>query len=182
DTKIPFIKEWIVIYLICYLFWIINYILIAREGLESWYRFATADLMSRLICGMFFILLPTTIIRPQVSGNDFFSWLVRLVYQLDRPTNLFPSIHCLVSWFCFIGIRKSVRISKWYKLFSCIFAILVCVSTQFTKQHYLMDIVGGILLAELCYYITNHTQLYLYIERIFEWIGQKVFGEAYYNE
>lgn len=176
DKQIPFVKEWIVIYIVCYAFWAINYILISREGKEKWYRFASADIMSRLICGLFFIIMPTTNVRPQVPYNDLFSWLMRFVYQMDLPTNLFPSIHCLVSWFCFMGIRKSDKTPKWYKVFSCVFAILVCASTQFTKQHYLIDVAGGILIAELCYYITNHTKIYLHTEKFFDYIGRKVLG------
>ena len=176
DNRVPFMKEWVVIYLVCYIFWIVNYILVTREGKEKWFRFAFADLLSRFICGIFFVLLPTTNIRPQVPGNDFFSWLMRSVYYLDSPTNLFPSIHCLVSWFCFIGIRKSKKVSSWYKAFSCIFAILVFASTQFTKQHYLVDIVGAIVIAELCYYIACHTQLYKGLERMIVWVGHRIFG------
>lgn len=182
DRRVPFIKEWVLIYLICFAFWALNYILIAGEGKEHWYRFVTADMMSRLICVVFFIVMPTTNVRPEVTGNDFFSWLMRLVYSLDAPTNLFPSIHCLVSWFCFIGIRKSRRIPGWYKIFSCVFAVMVCMSTQFTKQHYLVDIPGGILIAELCYYITTHTEFFRKLERFFDRIGRKVFGVSYYDE
>jgi len=176
DNKIPFIKEWVVIYLVCYIFWAANYILVVREGREQWFRFAFADYLSRIICGIFFILLPTTNIRPDVPGDDIFSRLMRLVYDLDSPTNLFPSIHCLVSWFCFIGIRKSKKIPFWYKAFSCIFAILVFLSTQFTKQHYLIDIIGGVLIAELCYYIASHTDIYKYIQNVFLMINRLVFG------
>lgn len=182
DRKIPFVKEWIIIYVVCFAFWAFNYILISREGKEKWYRFATADLMSRLICGIFFVLLPTTNVRPQVTGNDFCSWLVNFVYTVDAPTNLFPSIHCLVSWFCFIGVRKSKKIPMWYKVFSLVFAILVCASTQFTKQHYLPDVAGGILIAELCYYITNHTRIYLGVERFFDRVGRVIFGVMRYDE
>ncbi|WP_271714586.1 phosphatase PAP2 family protein [Anaeromicropila herbilytica] len=182
DRKVPFMKEWAVIYVVCYLFWVFNYILISRESKEKWYRFASADIMSRIICGIIFILIPTTNIRPQVLGNDAFSQLVRFVYHTDAPTNLFPSIHCLVSWYCFVGIRKSKKIPLWYKIFSCIFALLVCASTQFIKQHYLIDIAGGVLIAELCFYITHHTNFYLVIERFFDWIGQKIFGANYYDE
>ena len=67
---------------------------------------------------------------------------------LLSPTNLFPSIHCLVSWFCAIGLRGT-RVSTWYKVFSYAFAIAVCISTQLTKQHYIVDVFGGILLAEI---------------------------------
>jgi membrane-associated phospholipid phosphatase len=182
DRKIPFTKEWILIYTICFAFWAFNYILVSREDKETWYRFGTADLMSRVICGFFFIVLPTTNIRPQVLGNDFCSWLVRFIYQTDAPTNLFPSIHCMVSWYCFLGIRKSKKIPMWYKIFSFVFAILVCASTQFTKQHYLVDVVGGILIAQLCYFISSHTNLYLGVERIFGWIGQRIFGVKHYDE
>lgn len=182
DRQIPFVKEWILIYVVCYLFWAANYILISREGKEKWFRFATADMMSRVICGVFFILLPTTNIRPEVAGTDFCSWLVRLIYSVDAPTNLFPSIHCLVSWFCFIGIRGSRKVPKWYQAFSCIFALLVCASTQFTKQHYLVDIAGGLLIAELCWFISNHTGLYRKTQQFFDWTGRKIFGVAYYDE
>ena len=70
DNKIPFIKEWVVIYLVCYVFWIINYILITHEGKEKWFRFVFAEILAKFICGIIFIVLPTTNIRPMVSGNN----------------------------------------------------------------------------------------------------------------
>lgn len=182
DNRVPFVKEWVIIYLVCYIFWAINYILIAREGKERWFRFAFADMLSRFVCGIFFIILPTTNIRPVVAGNDIFSRLMRFIYYIDMPSNLFPSIHCLVSWFCFVGIRGSKKIPFWYKVFSCIFAILVFLSTQFTKQHYLIDIAGGIMIAELCFYIASRTRLYLSIEKIFLWINYRVFGASNKDE
>lgn len=179
DEKTPFIKEWVAIYLICYLFWIVNYILIAREGKEKWFRFATGDLLSRLLCGLFFILLPTTNVRPEVIGSDVFSYLMRIVYTQDLPLNLFPSIHCLVSWLSFIGIRGSKKVPKWYQYFSCIFAILIFLSTQFTKQHIWIDMFGGVLFAEACIYFANKTSYYHYIEAFFDKIEIKLFGETY---
>ncbi|KIR02812.1 Protein of phosphatidic acid phosphatase family [Lachnospiraceae bacterium TWA4] len=167
DRSIPLVNEWVYIYFICYIFWGLNYILIEREGKEHWFRFASADMVSRMICGIFFILLPTTNVRPEIVGNDFAAWLMRFLYQADEASNLFPSIHCLVSWFCFIGIRKSKKIPLWYKIFSCVFAILVCLSTQFTKQHYFVDVIGGILLAELCYFVSQKVNVYKLTAKIF---------------
>jgi len=182
DRKVPFVKEWIVIYVGCYIFWVINYILIAREGKEKCYRFATADIMSRLICAVFFIIIPTTNVRPIVAGSDIFSSLVSNIYMIDSATNLFPSIHCMVSWFCFIGIRKSKKIPGWYKIASCAIAVTICLSTQFTKQHYMIDIAGGILIAEVCFFIANHTGLYRYIEFIYDKIVGKIFGAKVEND
>ena len=158
DRSIPFVKEWIILYVLFFA------------------RFATADMLSRVICCIFFILLPTTNIRPEVTGHDFCSWLVRFIYASDAPTNLFPSIHCLVSWFCFIGIRKSRKIPGWYKGFSFVMAALICASTQFTKQHYMIDLVAGIFLAEFCWFVSKHTGMYRPVMKVFDKIGRKIFG------
>ena len=79
DKSLPFVKEWIYIYLICFAFWAVNYIMISRTEREHWYKFATGDYLSRLICGVFFILLPTTNVRPEITGNGLSSILMRFV-------------------------------------------------------------------------------------------------------
>lgn len=174
DRMIPFVPAWVSIYLICYLFWIVNYILIGRLGKDHLYRFVTADLLSRLICGLFFIFLPTTNIRPEITGSGFWEQCMAFVYASDKPTNLFPSIHCLCSWYCYLGIRKQKRIPLWYQRFSLIFAVLVCASTQFTKQHYLIDILGGVGIAQLCYSLSQRFDWYLPVKNVFEKINRKV--------
>lgn len=173
DRAVPVIPWFTAIYLGCYLFWVVNYILIARQGREHCYRFVTADILSRLICCAFYLLLPTTNVRPELVGTDFWTQALRLVYTIDSPVNLFPSIHCLVSWFCYIGIRGRRSVPKWYRVFSCVFAILVCISTQVTKQHYIVDVFGGILVAEGTYYLAFHTNLYLTLKRLCEKFSPK---------
>ena len=95
---------------------------------------------------------------------------------MDSATNLFPSIHCLVSWFCFIGIRGQKSIPRAYRIFSCVFAVLVFVSTQVTKQHYIIDVIGGIAVAEAAYYLTHHTQFYRSVEKWMDRITGLLFG------
>lgn len=182
DNAIPFEPVWAIIYLGCFLFWAINYILITRQKKEEWFQFATGDYLSRIICGFFFVLLPTTNVRPEVVGNGFPEQLVRFVYSMDAPTNLFPSIHCLVSWMCFVGIRGRKYIPKWYQIFSCVFAIAVFASTLFTKQHYIIDVIVGAILAEICYYIGHHTKYYLWVMKKFDKLNGIVFGEGWDEE
>ena len=62
--------------------------------------------------------------------------------------NLFPSIHCLASWLCFVVLRRQQEIPRWYRVCCGIMAILICVSTVAVRQHVLADVAGGILLAE----------------------------------
>ena len=76
-----------------------------------------------------------------------------MLYQVDRASNLFPSIHCLVSWLCFVGVRGKKHIPKWYQVCSCVMAIAVFVSTLTTKQHVVIDVLGGVILAEVSYWL-----------------------------
>lgn len=182
DKAIPFEPMWAFVYLGCFLFWAVNYIMITRQGREGWFRFATSDYLSRIICGIFFILLPTTNIRPEVTGSSFSELLIQFVYWIDAPTNLFPSIHCLVSWLCFVGIRGRSYVPKWYQAFSALFAIAVFASTLFTKQHFIVDVAAGIVIAEVCFFIGQHTEYYRKIEQIFDGVNRKVFGEKWNEE
>ena len=174
DRMVPLIPSFTYIYLICYLFWITNYILVARQEKAHFFQFITADMLSRLLCAIFFIILPTTNIRPEVLGDSFSHQLLLFVYATDTPTNLFPSIHCIASWFCYIGIRGNTKIPLWYRIFSMVFAILVFISTQVTKQHYFVDIIGAVIIAEGTFYFTKHTKLYIKIMNIFAKITDKI--------
>ena len=71
DRMVPVIPEFTSIYLICYVFWVVNYIMTARISREHMYRFLTADYLSRIVCGIFFVFLPTTLVRPEITGTGF---------------------------------------------------------------------------------------------------------------
>ena len=60
DTKIPLIPAFILVYFGCYIFWVINYLLVSLREEEIKYRFFTADLYARIICFLFFVFYPTT--------------------------------------------------------------------------------------------------------------------------
>ena len=79
------------------------------------------------------------------------NWL----YGTDAADNLLPSIHCFVSWMCFIGVRNSPKVPSWWKEASFAIAIAICVSTLTTKQHILIDVFSGVLLAEICYALAD---------------------------
>lgn len=155
DKRVPVVPWWSIIYLLSYVFWAANYIIISRISRERCYRLVVADYISKVVCGMIFIVIPTTNVRPVVLGNGVSEQILNFVYSMDSPTNLFPSIHCLVSWLCYIGLRGT-NVSRWYKLFSFITAIAICASTQFTKQHYIVDVFGGIILAEIAFGISTY--------------------------
>lgn len=179
DRMVPFQPAWVSIYVLSYIFWIVSYVLAARENnRDDWFRFVFADMLSRTVCGVIFILYPTTNIRPEIVGDGFWDWAMRMIYTLDQPLDLFPSIHCLASLMCYLGIKKCDRIPLWYRQSTLIFAVLIFASTQFTKQHYLVDILGGITIALGCFALSRHVSGYIIFKRLYEWLDQKVFGRT----
>ena len=159
DQQIPVIPWTIVIYFGCYLVWIVNYLIAASREKEFVWRFFAADVLARLVCMAFYLLLPTTNVRPSIPEQGFWNQMLALLYQMDAADNLFPSIHCLNSWFCYIAVRSRREIPRWYQRFSFWAALAVFVSTLTTKQHVIADVIGGALLAEVTWQIAGRTHL-----------------------
>ena len=153
DKLIPLVPWTVIIYFGCYLFWVVNYIICARKDRITAYRFLGADILAKTVCFVFYIFLPTTNVRPEIVGTTFWDEVMKILYLIDKPSNLFPSIHCLVSWLCFVGVRGKKHIPTWYQIFSCLMAVAVFISTLTTKQHVVIDVIGGIVLAEVCYWV-----------------------------
>lgn len=179
DNSVPFQTEWVVVYILSYPFWVVSYAIIAKTSTkEQWFKFVTADMMARVVCGVIFIILPTTNVRPEIVGDGVTDWLMSLIYQADLPYNLFPSLHCLASLMCYLGMRRNDKVPQWYRDFTLLFAILIFASTQFTKQHYLVDVAGGVLIAIGCYAIASSTNGSKRVMAFFEKINVIVFGEG----
>lgn len=177
DRAVPLLPEFVWIYILAFPFWACNYILAAQRGKDMFYRFVATDLTVHAACFLIFLLLPTTNIRPEIPGNTISEVMLRIIYALDggqSPANLFPSIHCYVSWLCWKGVKGAEKIPKWYQNFSLVFAVLVIISTQVLKQHYIVDAAAGILLVEIAWRICHRGQRHEKLMQFYERINQKV--------
>lgn len=155
DEAIPFLPWTILVYWGCYPVWAVSYLLGTITGRGDGYRFLKAHYIGEAICFLFFVLTPTFMVRPEVTGMDLAARLIRFTYGIDAPDNLFPSIHCFASWLCWAGLRTKKRIPVWYKGFTFAMALCVCLCTLTVKQHVIADVLGGILLAELSYLLAG---------------------------
>lgn len=151
DDRIPLVPWTIVVYFGSFLFWAVNFWIAAGLPDEQRDRFFCAQAMAEIVCMICFIALPTTLDRPEITGNSLWEKFIRLLYGMDSADNLFPSIHCLLSWLSWIAVRKRREIPLGYRCFSLIMAVAVCISTLTTRQHVVADVPAGILLAEAAY-------------------------------
>lgn len=176
DARIPLRPAWLVFYLGAYLFWVVNFTLIARRGQERWYRFFAAYMLGSVAAFLTFLFFPTTMTRPEVTGEGFGSWVVRLVYASDNPLNLAPSLHCMSSWLCAVGLHSERRIPWGYRAFSYVFALAVCASTLLVRQHCLVDVVTGVALAQGVYSLSRYGQWHRPFVRFFDRLDRAVFA------
>lgn len=158
DTALPFLAPFVLFYVLAFVQWGLNYLLIARDSKELCYRFAFGNIIAKIICLFFFLLLPTTLARPEVTGTDLCSRLVRLIYTSDPPVNLFPSIHCLESWCCIRASFLLKKSNRTYRIATIIMSLGVFASTLFIKQHVIADVFGGIVVFEAGFWLAGRIQ------------------------
>lgn len=151
DQATPFVPFTVSVYFLSFLYFPIVFLLLARQEKTLARRFFAADLLAKALCLPFFLFLPTTNVRPDVAGTGLWLRMMRLLYRMDAPTNLFPSIHCLLSWLCYLGVRDMPKSGRGARAAAFWMAIAICASTLTTKQHVLADVFAGVALAELCY-------------------------------
>ncbi len=158
DGLFPLLPWTLIIYFGCYVFWVVNYILAALQEEEEAVRFYKAYALATAVCAVIYVVFPTTNVRPEIVGEDFFSKGMRFLYSIDDPDNLFPSIHCMCSWFCVIAVRKQAKVPAWYKWTSVVLAFLVFFSTLATKQHVVVDVIAGVAVAEGSYFAVKRVK------------------------
>jgi len=109
-------------------------------------RLMRAFFLSMSIHYLFFFFFPTTMHRPPLTGDGVTEFVFGLVRMIDTPVNCFPSMHVSL---CFVVALSFWHTKKVWSVFFLIWASLIALSTLSTKQHYLWDVLGGLIIAAI---------------------------------
>lgn len=150
DKQVPFIKEFIVMYWVWYPFLILVLVYFCANCRNIYYKTMITIILGMLICYLIYFFFQTTVPRPELQGNDIFTKIVKLTYKWDKPFNCFPSIHVLTTYAVMRGCLEGVK-NKLNKIGINFIGIFIILSTQFVKQHVILDLISGIILAEILY-------------------------------
>lgn len=157
DDWIPFCEYFIVPYLLWfgYVAWGVTYF--AFKSKKEYYQLCTV-----LFTGMTIFLIVSTIypnghfLRPTYfTRHNIFTMLCGWLYATDTATNLFPSIHVYNSVAIHLAVAKSSSFKhpKTVRFLSGILCISIVLSTMFLKQHSFFDVLTGLLLVSIMYYL-----------------------------
>ncbi|MCC6147254.1 MAG: phosphatase PAP2 family protein [Anaerolineaceae bacterium] len=143
DHLIPVWPVWAVPYLLVIYLWVGGYIWAAMAMEDELFKVLLISSIAAILAGQIsYALFPTYVERPLVTGHDWAADLLRYVYAHDGLYNALPSGHAYLSTvMTLVWMRWKPRLSWAWLLFLGV----VLFSTLFTKQHYLLDVVAGIL-------------------------------------
>src|SRR4030042_6143287 len=111
--------------------------------------FKLAAFIDLALSYLIYVFFQTKIERPVLTGSDISAAVLRWVYSIDKPFNAFPSLHTSLSALCALLWRKAGS-SIWPIIL--LWAMLIIASTVLVKQHYIVDVFGGVAVAIVSYY------------------------------
>ena len=100
-------------------------------------------------------------LRPVTFPREnIFTDLVRMIYSMDTPTNVLPSIHVYNSIGAMAAIAHSTSLKKHrgVQISSYVLGILIIFSTVFLKQHSITDVIAALAMACMIYPFVYATQ------------------------
>ena len=152
DDMIPFC-EWFVF---PYCSWF--FLLAGVTALLWWYDTASYDKLCLMmfsgmtLCLIIYMVLPNGLdIRPtaEAIGRDNIAMrIMQMLWNADASVNVCPSIHCQSSGCMALAFSRSklAQDRPGLKVLAWGWALLICASTVFTKQHSIVDVVCGLAL------------------------------------
>lgn len=150
DDRIPFVPVFIIPYISWYVY-VPGLMLAAYFNNRSRFLRQAATLFSgAFICIAIFAVYPSRIdFRPEAGGSGLLLALCRIIYASDQPLNVFPSLHCYETAAIFL---TTFDCGAWRKYkagcaAAAILGVLICLSTVFVKQHSVLDLASGCMLA-----------------------------------
>ena len=97
---------------------------------------------------LIFLLLPVEVdLRIDVKGDDVLTSLLTLVHSVDQPYNAWPSLHVTHSLCVVLSVPLIFNLSKYAHVSLWVAWVLLTISTMTTQQHYLFDVVTGMIYA-----------------------------------
>lgn len=148
DDIIPFVEAFIIPYILWYAYLVGVGIYLMFCDVACFKRMMYFIILTFFTSVLIYIFLPTIQpLRPDVFPRDnVFTRMIGLIYSIDPPNNVCPSLHVVGSFAAFFGVLDSKRFSKPYKILGAVLCLSIVASTVFIKQHSVLDILGGLIM------------------------------------
>ncbi len=151
DRKIPFVPQFALIYFSTYIFVVQPFIILSKANQFYWMLASFASIS--IIASLIHALVPSKIERREnLDTGNLSGWLLGQFQKTCKPYGNFPSMH--------VGLSVPVVAANFLVggvgigSLSLLWAILIALSTLFTKQHYILDVLAGIFCGIVIFFLT----------------------------
>lgn len=153
DRATPLSPDWMLVYAAVFLSAFVPVATV--KSILVFRRTALSILSVQLTSYLCFLLIPVKVtMRPtHVDISSFTSWGLRFAYWIDPVSNCFPSLHVSLA---FLAAFCAHKVDRLIGSLAITGAALIAASTMFVKQHYFVDVIGGIAIASLSYRLWVH--------------------------
>jgi membrane-associated phospholipid phosphatase len=145
DRTIPLVPEFVWLYAFCYIFPFVP-VLVTRD----WHRFnrgLLAMAIANIAAFIVYLVFPVAIPRAEL-GSSISERMLAFIYWLDFEPAVteFPSLHVFFAWLIYLMSRRQ-RLSRWGDALLFLVALGITVSTVLVKQHFILDVLAGLIWA-----------------------------------
>ena len=152
DSLFPLAPAWSLVYLSLFLAALLPVFVVHQQELIR--RVVLMFLTTWWSAFAVFLLYPTAApVHAPVIGDSFTDVVIRGLYGSDVPYNCFPSLHVAQ---CYLAACCCHKVHPLTGVVTFVWATMVALSTLYTKQHYVVDVVAGALLAFTISYLFLH--------------------------
>ncbi len=188
NEAVPFWDWTVYPYILAYPFWTYAFFAIAYYHKENIYKLLAMIIVTFLVCGIWYffwqsdveawrltsgLFLNNDYLTPRTDLN-FTESIVMWIYQAAGPRNALPSMHTLMSWMAIIGLRMNKNVHLGHKIIIWVLALSIIISTQTLKQHYIIDLIAAIGLAEAAYWSLRNSKFAKWLEKVFTKLNHKL--------
>lgn len=149
DDKIPFWTPSVLIYVLWYPMIAIFPLCLYASAHEMYTLYISAILIDILLSSIVYLIYPSSFQRP-MPPDTITGRIVAILYVCNyKGKNCMPSMHCsmcfIIAFFAILGMPGNGVLYAGF----LILALLIVISTVLTKQHVIIDVVTGLLMAIL---------------------------------
>ncbi len=177
DRVLPFVEQFIIPYLSWFFYILVGTLTVYYLDQGEYDKLAT-----KLIFGMTAFLLISTFFpnrQPfrllEMPRENVFTKMVALLWKVDSPTNVWPSIHVFNSVVVEAALLRADNVHlkrKPIRVLSLLWCILICLSTVMIKQHSTLDIITALALVLFAYLLVEVYGRVLVFPRWDRWAEQ----------
>lgn len=141
DDIIPFCEVFVVPYVLWYVFIAGSLFYYLLYNVDSFKRLQIYIFILQMLAMIVYIVYPSRQdLRPEVlPRSNFFTHIIGGIYAIDTDTGVCPSLHVAISAAIASSWVKEKTVSAPFKVSAVVFAIIICLSTMFIKQHSIID-------------------------------------------